>query len=238
MSLENSRVLVVGGSSGIGLGIAMICAEKNAQVIISSRSQEKLNSSASKIRNCAGYEVVDVLSSESVESLFKKVGNIDHLVVTSGSVTAKKFNELVEEEAKRDFELNFWGKYRLAKSGASYINKGGSITFISGAFAKRPNPNVFITSVAVSSIETMTKTLALSIAPIRVNAIAPYVIDTSIVSEDQPSEDRKKFIESTSEKLASKYVGTPFDVGEVVAMVISNPYITGSIIPIDGGFTI
>ena len=238
MFIENSKVLIIGGSSGIGLGIAMTCSDNNAQVTIASRSEDKLKSSFKKLKNCAGYEVVDVLSSESIESLFSRIGKIDHLIVTSGAVTSKKFNELSEEDARLDFDLNFWGKFNVVKLGEPYINKNGSITFISGAFAKRPNSNVFITSISVSAVESMAKTLALSLSPIRVNVISPYVIDTNQVSEGSISEERREFIKATAEKLPSQCVGTPHEIGEAVAMVMSNPYITGSVIAIDGGYTI
>jgi len=238
MLLENSKVLVIGGSSGIGLGTAMVCANKKAQVIIASRCEEKLKASFDRIENCAGYEIVDILSSHSVTSLFSRVGKIDHLIVTSGAVTGKKFNELSEEEARRDFDLNVWGKFKAAKSAEAYLDKKGSIIFISGAFAQRLNPNVFATSLAVCAVEAMAKLLALSLAPIRVNVISPYVIDASPVSSTPLTEARKEFLATTSSQLPTGCVGTPFDVGEAAAMIMSNPYITGSVVSVDGGFTI
>ena len=233
MKIKHSKVLVIGGSSGLGLGIAKECARNEAQVIIASRSKEKLAQSAHEIGNATEYYVVDVSSEASITDLFERVGDIDHLVITSGFVTGKQFDELSEKDARDDFEINFWGKFNTSKHGAKHINKGGSIIFISGAFAKKPNPNVFITSVSVAAVEAMAKTLAISLSPIRVNVISPYIVDTSLVSAEQPDEDRKDFLASTAKNLPSKYVGCPQDIGEAAVFLMSNSYVTGSILSID-----
>ena len=238
MKIKNSKILIIGGSSGLGLGIAKECSLNEAQVTIASRSKEKLEKSAHEIGSATQYYVVDVSSEKSVADLFERVGDIDHLVVTSGFVTGKQFNELSAKNARDDFEINFWGKFNTSKYGAKHINKGGSILFISGAFAKKPNPNVFITSVSVAAVEAMAKTLAISLSPIRVNVISPYIVDTGLVGTGQADEDRKEFLESTAKSLPSKYIGSPQDIAEAAVFLMSNKYVTGSVLNIDGGFTI
>jgi len=130
MNIKNSKVLVIGGSSGLGLGIAKECAINEAQVTIASRSKQKLEDSAREIGHATKYHVVDISSETSIADLFESVGHISHLVVTSGFVTGKKFNELSEKDARNDFEINFWGKFNASKYGEKYLNKGGSIVFI------------------------------------------------------------------------------------------------------------
>jgi len=238
VKIINSKILVIGGSSGLGLGIAKECADNEAQVTIASRSKDKLKKSVLDIGHEAKYDVVDISSETSIRDLFKNIGHIDHLVVTSGFVTGKQFNELSEQDARDDFEINFWGKFNVSKHGAKCINKGGSITFISGAFAKKPNPDVFITSVSVAAVEALAKTMAISLSPIRVNVISPYVIDTSLVGSNKANEDRKEFLESTAKNIPSKCIGSPKDIGEAAVFLMSNTYVTGSILSIDGGFTV
>jgi len=238
MEISKSKILVIGGGSGLGLGIAKECTNKGALVTIASRSKELLQNAVVEIGEAANYHIVDISSKKSIATLFEYVGPIDHLVVTSGFVTGKKFNELSEEDARSDFEINFWGKFNVSKEGARHINSNGSITFISGAFAKKPNPNVFITSVSVAAVETMAKTLAISLSPIRVNVISPYVIDTSLVGSGQTNDERKEFLESTAKSLPSKCIGSPKDIGEAAVFLMSNSYTTGSILSIDGGFTV
>jgi len=238
MEIKDSKILIIGGSSGLGLGIAKECAKNEAQVTIASRSNKNLQSSVSEIGDKTEYHVVDILSVKSIISLFESIGHIDHLVVTSGFVTGKQFDDLSEEDARNDFEINFWGKFNVTKCASKYLNKRGSITFISGAFATKPNPNVFMTSISVSAVETMAKTLAMSLSPIRVNVISPYVIDTSLVGSGKTSEERKEFLDSTAKSLPSKYIGSPKDIGDAAMLLMSNPYITGSILSIDGGFTL
>ncbi len=238
MEIKGSKILIVGGSSGLGLGIAKECAKNEAHVIIASRSNKKLRHSVSEIGDKTECHVVDILSKKSIITLFESIGHIDHLVVTSGLVTGKPFDDLSEEDARSDFEINFWGKFNVTKHASKYLNKGGSITFISGAFATKPNPNVFMTSISVSAVETMAKTLAISLSPIRVNAISPYVIDTSLVGPGKASEERQEFLKSTAESLPSKCIGSPENIGDAAVFLMSNPYITGSILSIDGGFTL
>jgi len=236
-SLKGKTVLVVGGSSGIGLGIALVCSNKGARVVIASRSVEKMKKAQEKLQTGSAVEPVDILSTSSVESLFERVGKVNHIVVSSGSVTRAEFENLSEDEAKSDFELNVWGKYRVAKCGKSNLDENGSILFISGAFSKRPNPKVFITSVAVATVEALTKNLAKAIAPIRVNAVCPYVIDNSAVDEGSVSR-RSKQMTDIAENLPANYVGTPVDVGEAAVSIMNNRYATGSIFVMDGGYTL
>ncbi len=238
MKIKNSKVLVIGGSAGIGLGIAKECANQGAQVTIASRSKKRLVNAITKIHQTTNYKIVDISSKESISLLFNEIGDIDHLVITSGFVTGKSFHGLSEEDARKDFEINFWGKFNACKKGAEHINAGGSITFISGAFAKKPNPDVFMTTISVSAIETMAKTLAISLSPIRVNVISPYVVDTGLVGSQQTNEDRNEYLETTAKNLPSKCIGTPKDIGDAAILLLSNPYMTGSILSIDGGFTI
>ena len=236
--IKNKRVLIVGGASGIGLSIARECHESGAQVIISSRNEAKLQSSQSIIGdNCTSIKC-DVTSSKSIIELFYKVGNIDHLVVTVGKPLAKKFMELSENDARRDFDLNFWSKFNLAQKSMNNLSERGSILFISGAFAKKPNSNLFITSISVAAIESLTRTLALTIGPKRVNAIAPYVIDASDLTNESVDEERKSFLIKTTESLPGKYVGQGEDIGKAAVFLLSSPYSTGAILRLDGGYTI
>jgi len=235
MKIKDSKVLIIGGGSGIGLGIAKECSRNGAQVIIASRSEKKLQHSVSEIGNVAKYQTVDILSDKSIADLFENIGHIDHLVVTSGFVTGSQFNDLSVEDARKDFETNFWGKFNVTKYASKEIRKGGSI---SGAFATKPNPNVFMTSVSVAAVETMAKMLAISLSPVRVNVISPYVIDTSLIGSGKVSADRKEFLEATAKNLPSKCIGSPKDIGDAAVLLMSNPYITGSTLSVDGGFSV
>ncbi|VAW75292.1 hypothetical protein MNBD_GAMMA12-2719 [hydrothermal vent metagenome] len=238
MKLKNSKVLVVGGGSGLGLGIAIEAATEGATVVVASRSQHKLEEVVDNNEGINEYHLVDVSSKESIATLFNDIGHVDHIVVTSGFVTGKKFAELSQAEARQDLEINFWGKYNICQRGADYINVGGSITLISGAFAKKPNPDVFMTTISVSAVESMAKTLALSLSPTRVNVISPYIVDTGLVSSDKSNDERNDYLQSTAKSLPSQCIGTPQNIGDAAVLLMSNPYITGSILSIDGGFTL
>src|SRR3954468_14587616 len=139
--LNKSRVVVVGGSSGIGLATAAHLATAGASVVIASRSMAKLEKAERHIGNVEKY-VLDVTSDREVESFFQKLGSFDHLVTASAGVAVAPFLEMSIATAKEFFESKFWGAYRLAYYGARSIAKNGSITFISGAASRRAAPTL------------------------------------------------------------------------------------------------
>ena len=236
--LDNKKVLVVGGGSGIGLGIAHTCHQAGAQVIISSRNEEKSIEAKNEIGPRCSYIQSDVSSNKKTQELFEKAGIVDHVVVTVGKPLAKNIFDLEEDEAQENMNINFWSKFNVAKASLDKLSPNGSILFISGAFGEKPNPNLFMTSVAVSAIEAMTKTLALSTGPKRVNAIAPYVIDTSDLQSGLISEKRKIFLQSCKDSLPAKHVGNSRDIGQAALFLLSSSYSTGVILRLDGGYTI
>ena len=110
--------------------------------------------------------------------LFDSMGSIDHLVITAGRPQAGHFKDLSIEDAKNDFELNFWSKYKVIHTGLPYMIENGSIVLVSGVFGQKLNAKLPMTSVSSAAIDALVKTLATSIQPIRVNGIAPYVVET------------------------------------------------------------
>lgn len=236
--LHNKKVLVIGGSSGIGMSIAKSCYEAGASVTIASRTAEKLTTASSVVGERCRYFICDALIPESLDSLFLEVGEMDHVVVSAGKPLSKKFDDLTESEARDDLELNFWLKYRIAKKAFDILSSDGSILFISGAFSSKPNVNLFMTSISVAAIDSLVKNLVLAIGPIRVNAIAPYVIDSSDVTNQPVDENRKEFLNTTRKNLPGNYVGKGKDIGDASVFLLSNKYCNGSILPLDGGYTI
>lgn len=233
MLLEGKNVVVVGGSSGIGLATAALAKSEGASVIIASRSAERLRAAADKI-GARGIEA-DVTSDASVEALFKTCGKVDHVVVTAAQLRAGPFKTQSMEDARVTMESKFWGAWRIAR--CAEIAPGGSLTLVSGFLSVRPRPATAIVGAANGALEALTRSLALELAPVRVNAVSPGVIDTPIRAA-MPEEARRKMLEQTAAALPVRRVGTGEDIARQILAFMVIGFATGSIVYLDGGATI
>jgi NAD(P)-dependent dehydrogenase (short-subunit alcohol dehydrogenase family) len=230
MQLEGKSVVVVGGSSGIGLATAALAKAQGATVTIASRSAERLSAAAGSIG--ARAIVADVTRDADVEALFKACGRIDHVVVTAAQLRTGPIKTLSIEDAKATMESKFWGAWRVARS--ADIAPGGSLTIVSGYFSIRPRAGVAIVSAANGALESLTRSLALELAPVRVNAVSPGLIDTPIRAA-MPEEARRRMLEQTAASLPVKRVGLGEDVARQILAFQTIGFATGSIVYLDGG---
>ena len=235
-SLKNGRVVVVGGSSGIGLATAAHLHAAGARVVIASRSLAKLEKAEQAIGKPIEKHALDVTSEPEVADFFERIGAFDHLVITSAGVAVAPFLELKIDAAKEFFESKFWGAYRLAYYGARRISKEGSITFISGAASHRAAPTLAAGSAINAALEALGRTLAVELAPIRVNTIAPGLIETPVWNDFMTEEAKQGFFADASAKLPLKRIGKGEDIARAVQHMIENTYTTGSVLVVDGGY--
>ena len=140
MSLDGKRVVIVGGSSGIGLASAKALAAAGARVAIAGRSPEKLKAAREAIATPIETHPVDITNDESIERLFDAVGPLDHLVITASEAALGRFLEIEPADARRFFDSKFWGPYAVARRAVPHIDLAGSITFFSGAAGSRASP--------------------------------------------------------------------------------------------------
>lgn len=174
MSLEGKKVVITGGSSGIGLATAQSATVQGAEVIIASRSSHKL-AHAKSLLNQVQTVVLDVRKEMEMKHFFEHVGPFDHLVTTAADAGSGSLFLQHETNSARDlFEGKFWGQYVVLKYAASKLREGSSITLFSGWISRKP----MIGYSTLAAIESLTRVLALELAPICVNAIAPGVINT------------------------------------------------------------
>jgi NAD(P)-dependent dehydrogenase (short-subunit alcohol dehydrogenase family) len=230
MQLAGKSVVVVGGSSGIGLATAELARNEGADVVIASRNKDRLTAAADKIG--ARPIVVDVTDDDSVESLFKACGTVDHVVVTAAQLRSGPFKSVSMADVRATMESKFWGAWRVAR--AADIRAGGSLTLVSGFLSIRPRSNSAIIGAANGALESLARSLALELAPVRVNAVSPGIIDTPIRAA-MPEASRQDLLAKTAASLPVGRVGVGEDIARQILAFMTIGFATGSIVYIDGG---
>ncbi len=230
MLLAGQKVVVVGGSSGIGLATAELARNEGAEVMIASRNKERVSAAAEKIG--AKPFVVDVTSDDSVAALFNSVGMVDHVVVTAAQLRSGPFKTVPMDDVRATMEAKFWGSWRVAR--AAEIRKGGSLTLVSGFLSIRPRPNSAIVGAANGAIESLARSLALELAPVRVNAVSPGIIDTPIRAA-MPEASRQELLAKTAAALPVGRVGVGEDIARQILAFMTIGFASGSVVYIDGG---
>jgi NAD(P)-dependent dehydrogenase (short-subunit alcohol dehydrogenase family) len=230
MNFAGQKVVVVGGSSGIGLSTAELAKREGGEVIIASRSAEKLNAAAAKL----GVKAIqtDVANDDSVTKLFQNCGLVDHVVVTAAQLKTGPFKTVSMDDVRATMEGKFWGAWRVARS--AEIRPGGSLTLVSGYLSIRPRPNSAIVGAANGAIESLARSLALELAPVRVNAVSPGIIDTPIRAA-MPEAARREMLAKAAAGLPVGRVGLSEDIAMQIVAFMTNGFMTGSIVYLDGG---
>jgi NAD(P)-dependent dehydrogenase (short-subunit alcohol dehydrogenase family) len=230
--LNHARVLVVGGSSGIGRAIAAAAAEAGAAVTIASRSQTKLQSAVSTLGKTARAVALDTGDVAAVERFFADEAPWDHIVVSAAQTPSGPVRSLSLADAKIAMESKFWGTYRIAR--AAKIRESGSLTFVSGFLSVRPSANSVLQGAINAALEALARGLALELAPVRVNAVSPGLIATPLWS-GMADDKRDAMFAGAAQRLPARRVGQPDDIANAVMFLVTTPFATGSTVRVDGG---
>ncbi|WP_334047013.1 SDR family oxidoreductase [Burkholderia cepacia] len=232
MKLNDQRVLVVGGSSGIGEATAHAFAEAGATVTIASRDAARLAASKDRIGYGVSTGVMDITEDASVRAFLDSAGEFDHVVVSAAQTATGPVRGLELDDAYAAMDSKFWGAYRIAR--AVRIRQGGSLTFVSGFLSVRPSKNSVLQGAINAALESLARGLALELAPVRVNTVSPGLIATPLWSKID-AEARDRMYEGAAARLPAGRVGQPEDVANAVLYLASTPYATGSTVLVDGG---
>ena len=235
MELRGSRVVVVGGSSGIGLGAAQLLAQMGCEVVLAGRRPERLASALATISGKASTEVVDGRSEQSVREMFQRIGGFDHLIITlTGRLGGGRFEELDLGELRQAFDEKFWPHLTIARAALDSLSPTGSITFVTGAAARKVNPGGYGFTAINGALELITPTLARELAPRRVNAVSPGFVATPWY-DNIPAAELAEAESFAAARLPVGRIGTASDLAQALLYVVANGFVTGSVIECDGG---
>ncbi len=232
---ENKRVVIVGGSSGIGLAVAEQVALQGAEVVIVSSNAARVQGAVKSIGGKAQGQAVDVSDEKAIESFFTNLGAFDHLVFTAGdSLQVHKLADTDLKQARRAFELRYWSALAAVKYGSRQIRKGGSIVLTTGVAGRRPHSGWVIAASVCGTIEALTRALAIELAPIRVNAVSPGVVRTNLW-QNMSSSERELLYESVGKSLPVGRVGEAHDIAQAFLFLMNEGFSTGQTVVVDGG---
>lgn len=227
--------IIFGGSSGIGESTAKRLAVNGLRVIIVGRDQGRLEKACDRIGEKVETASVDATNRSAVDNFFEQVGGFEHLVLSfSGGKGAGPFRALDLNDIRSGMEGKFFAQISVAQSALNNLKPNGSITFISAGSAHVALPGTAGLAAINGAIETIIPTLAKELAPIRVNAVSPGVIDTPWW-DNMPKEARDSIFEQTSKNLPVRRVGHSEDISKAISFLIENTFVTGTIIEVDGG---
>ena len=180
-------------------------------------------------------DVLDVTSETAVQAFFARTGAFDHLVFTAGEPL--RFQALADTDlarARSFLDTRLWGAITAVKHGAPLLREGGSVVLTTGTVARRPMPGTSVVAGLAGAMESLTRALALELAPIRVNVVEPGVVRTELWRE-LPTRERDGLFASAAESLPVGRVGEPEEIAEAYLYLMRGGFSTGSVVVVDGG---
>jgi len=246
--LTSRRVLIIGGSSGIGYSVAEAALEHGATVIISSSSKSRVESSIEKLLQTyasardrlTGY-TCDLSSPDveyNIKSLFENVGGkLDHIISTAGDrLGMTPIHEVTLAQMQQAGMVRFFGPLLIAKIGTPYLSTSpmSSMTFTTGSVAEKPMPGWSVVASYAAGLYGMVRNLAVDLKPVRVNLVSPGAVATELW-KDMPREEYAAFEKAMGAKNPTGSIGKPEDVAEAYIYAMKDANLTGSVVSTNGG---
>ncbi|MGE0093904.1 MAG: SDR family oxidoreductase [Alphaproteobacteria bacterium] len=241
MPLGGQRIVLIGGSSGIGLATAKEAAARGASVVIAGRSAERLESARREIGAQAETHPLDATQEASVEAFFATVGAHDHMAVLVPTVpdaevrkSVRGFADTPQETMEIVMRHKFWCQVYCVRHARRHLRPGGSIVFITGQAHRKSLPNYPLVAAADAAVEALARELAREYAPLRVNVVAPGLIETPLI-RDLPTGHRTA-LEALVGPQPVPRMGTVEEIAEAILWIMGNGFATGTVLEVDGGY--
>lgn len=232
--LSNRKIVVMGGTSGMGLAAAQQLAALGAAVVVTGRNRDR----AAQVRQqnpALAVEIVDATSADALQIFYQSQGSIDDLVLcVSGGKGAGPFAQLTSAELHHGFEQKFFAQFHAAQKSLPFLRKDGSLTFVSAISARAANPGTVGLAAINGAIEAMIKPLARELKPLRVNAISPGVVETPWWDK-VPHDVREALLQKSAVASLVGRNGLPEELGKAIAFIVTNGFVNGTVLEIDGG---
>lgn len=230
--LRHRKILIAGGGSGIGFRLAADAAAAGAEVVIGGRDPDRLDGG---MRPGQGVTTarLDLGDEESVKDLAERIGRLDHVVSLAAAHANGPVTDLDRAAVLRAFDAKVIGPLLLAKHFAPRIRPGGSLLFFSGVAAHRPAPGLAVMVTTNGAVEYLAEALAVELAPVRVNAVSPGIVDSG--AWDAMGDRRDAFFAETAAGNPARRIGSPADISSAALLALTNPFLTGTTLHIDGG---
>jgi NAD(P)-dependent dehydrogenase (short-subunit alcohol dehydrogenase family) len=235
MTLKDKRIVILGGTSGIGFATAQAAAQEDAAVVVVSSRQSNVDKAVASLpKNAEGY-AADLSSEDGVRGLFERIGAFDHLAFTAGeTLQLGELSATRLEAARNAFNLRFWGAFAAAKYAAKNIRPGGSIVLTTGIASLRPLKGWTVAAAICGAMDALTRALAVELGPIRVNAVSPGVVRTALWG-NMSEADRDAMYRNVGGALPVGRVGEPSDIAPTYLYLMRQGFGTGQVVVVDGG---
>jgi NAD(P)-dependent dehydrogenase (short-subunit alcohol dehydrogenase family) len=238
--MKGSKVVIIGGSSGIGLATARAAVEEGAAVVICARSAERLRAAAASLAGPVETIALDIGNEAAVAALFGSMNRLDHVFITAGSFPevgpgGPDPHNLNPIDALRPvMESRLYGPVHVVRYATPKIRAGGSITFTTGVATVRPLPGEAFMSATGGGVEAFSRSLAVDMAPVRFNVIRPGLIDTPLLDRFM-GPHREQIVAMAVSKFPAKRAGRPEEIADAALFLMKNEYVTGIELTVDGG---
>jgi NAD(P)-dependent dehydrogenase (short-subunit alcohol dehydrogenase family) len=235
MSLTNKRVVIIGGTSGIGLATAHAALDAGAEVVVASSRRSSVDAALGELSAGTTGHALDVLDTVAMQAFFDQVGEFDHLAYTAGeSLRLLPVDGIDLDQARGFFQVRFFGALNAVSAATRHIRPGGSITLTSGAARTRPGAGWSVASSVCGATTSLASALAVELAPLRVNVVEPGVVRSPLWSA-MSVEDQQAMYEQQAGFLPANRVGEVEDVAQAFLYAMTQTFMTGASIPVDGG---
>ena len=235
MDFSGQRVVVIGGSSGMGLAVAQAAAAAGAAVTIASSGQGRLDAALAQLPDGCAAVVLDTRDEASVAAAFGRLGQLDHLIYTAGDgVRPRPVTQVPLAEARALLDVRLWGSVAAVQHAAPRITAGGSIALTSGTIAVRPAAGAALASAGAAAVEGLVRGLAVELAPVRVNAVRPGAVRTPLW-DALPEPQRTAALAAQAGRTLTRTTGDPAEIAAAHCYLMGNRFVTGTVLTVDGG---